>query len=265
METNILQSFDDSKTNNPIDQINKHNSRSENYRLINSRQVENKLFSKGFELVGRSSANVRKESNRGFQKHLSIYTHKDFILDNDNRLQLLVTNNHLGNNALSFNLGVFRAICANGLVAGNDYFQERVTHVGNVNKKIDDSIEILMTNYPALVEKIKHMSETFDFDKDKLRKQAAELRLNDYSKQVEQKQIKAISCNLKSVDRIRRDGDKGIDLYTTFNRIQETIIRGGLDYLVLDNDLNIIPKKTRAIKSINKTIELNKQLWQLVA
>ena len=74
-----------------------------------------------------------------------------------------------------------------------------------------------------------------------------------------------------SVDRVRRSADQKSDLWTLFNRVQENTIKGGIHYTkeveILDVKGNPIGKQlkngtTRSLSSVDKTLSLNKTLWE---
>ena len=61
----------------------------------------------------------------------------------------------------------------------------------------------------------------------------------------------------------RRYGDEAKDLWTTFNTVQENIIRGGQrDYSRRRPDGRRM-SKSRAINGIDEDMKLNKALWQM--
>lgn len=68
----------------------------------------------------------------------------------------------------------------------------------------------------------------------------------------------------------RRAADDKRDLWTTFNRIQENAVRGGLDDTRPATEAQrergiFTPRRlrTRAVKSIDGDVKLNKALWML--
>ena len=69
----------------------------------------------------------------------------------------------------------------------------------------------------------------------------------------------------------RRSSDTATDLWTTFNRIQENVIEGGLrTYTPSTTDENgrdVAPRRnrTRAVTGIAQNTELNRALWSLAA
>lgn len=62
---------------------------------------------------------------------------------------------------------------------------------------------------------------------------------------------------------VRRTGDAANDLWTTFNRVQENTIRGGLTSVGMDAAARIRRRTTREIKGIDQHTALNRALWTL--
>jgi hypothetical protein len=64
---------------------------------------------------------------------------------------------------------------------------------------------------------------------------------------------------------VRRQDDLGHDLWTTFNRIQENVIRGGQRD---DSRRTAFGKRfraTRSVKSLTEDVRINKGLWELAS
>jgi hypothetical protein len=60
---------------------------------------------------------------------------------------------------------------------------------------------------------------------------------------------------------VRRAGDVGEDLWSTLNKVQENLIRGGLTRRTVSGRLT----RTRGITAIRRDMELNSRLWDLAA
>jgi hypothetical protein len=58
----------------------------------------------------------------------------------------------------------------------------------------------------------------------------------------------------------RRSADTGNDLWSTFNRVQENVMKGGIRGYNREKRRSLT---TRAVKSIDKNVKLNKALWTL--
>ena len=61
----------------------------------------------------------------------------------------------------------------------------------------------------------------------------------------------------------RRYDDKGNDLWTTFNVVQENIMKGGIYGSKRGANGRVRRVKTRPVKSIDRDMKLNKALWVL--
>lgn len=61
--------------------------------------------------------------------------------------------------------------------------------------------------------------------------------------------------------RTRRMADAGNDLWSTFNRVQENVIKGGLSAIDRTPGANARRVTTREVKGIDGNLNLNKALW----
>ena len=61
--------------------------------------------------------------------------------------------------------------------------------------------------------------------------------------------------------KVRRDEDVSLDLWTTINRVQENLIRGGVSDWRRDRRGRL--GSVRALRGIDSKVGLNKQLWGL--
>ena len=57
----------------------------------------------------------------------------------------------------------------------------------------------------------------------------------------------------------RRTADAGSDLWSTFNRVQENIVQGGLTM----KSTNGRRMSTRAVAGIDSSVKVNRALWML--
>jgi hypothetical protein len=69
---------------------------------------------------------------------------------------------------------------------------------------------------------------------------------------------KKTTVELTELVAVERDQDKGSNLWTVFNRIQEKLVSGGLTY---NNGKKT--RKVRALKNFTADMQFNGELWQL--
>ena len=60
-------------------------------------------------------------------------------------------------------------------------------------------------------------------------------------------------------------GDAAIDLWTTFNVIQEHLVRGDDRYLAYTEGMGIRRNRTRPVSGLTEGQRLNKLLWNLAS
>jgi len=246
---------------NPINTAISAISTSNKYKHQSSVELINIISNMGLEYQGASFGKPRKQENKGFQKHIMTFSNEDLRIDDHNQLTLLVTNSHDGTSSLKFDIGVFRAICANGLIAGDSFDSLKVMHKGNNFKSnVYNSISTILKNKSNIVDIITEAKNK-------------ELSLREiydlYSKAVNFKVCgkDALKWDDQSFNP-RRNEDCNNDLYTVFNRIQEVLVKGGLQYAYVDrnneNELVLKRNTTKAIKGVDNLIKTNKFCWNLM-
>lgn len=257
-----LNVFQNTVQVNPI-LANSGNNVSGKYQHCNSMDIIEQVSKQGFELVSTSYGTPRKAEKKGFQKHIMIFEHQSKgLIDDDNKMQLLVTNSHDGSSSLRFNIGVFRTICANGLVVGDNFLESRIRHIGKgFLDQLDHETNETLKNFDIVAETVRRMQgmELNGYQKAEFAREVARARL----RQVQNVQY----VNLNDVVKVRRHGDQSEDFYTLFNRAQEAAIRGGIGYRTSKVDEQgktfLRNNTTKEIKSISTKLELNKELWNI--
>jgi hypothetical protein len=62
---------------------------------------------------------------------------------------------------------------------------------------------------------------------------------------------------------IRRVEDSGSDLWSVFNRVQENLLNGGILTVTPKDNGKVRRSRSRAIRSIDQNLVVNKMLWSL--
>jgi hypothetical protein len=87
------------------------------------------------------------------------------------------------------------------------------------------------------------------------------LRFGGDDEEEESRMSKAISAG--SLLLPKRADDRADDLWTTFNVVQERVIKGGLTGYARDEDGRTRRTTSREVKGVDQNIKLNKALWLL--
>ena len=91
---------------------------SDKYTHIPTERVIDDMELLGWKPIEAKEVKARKNSTKGFQKHLLVFRNDDVVIngsDGDTVFpQILLTNSHDGKNSFQFQAGLYRLICANG-------------------------------------------------------------------------------------------------------------------------------------------------------
>lgn len=229
-----------------------HGSRSERYSYIPTATVLAELRSEGFQPFMVCQTRVRHEDRREFTKHMLRLRHASQI-HKDEANEVILLNSHDGTSSYQMIAGMFRFVCHNGLVCGDTLADVRVHHKGNVAEQvIEGAYEILQ-----------------GFDEVQEARDAMRLITLDEGEQ-EVLARAALALKYDAPDKVtpvteaqvlmpRRFDDRGSDLWSTFNRIQENLVKGGLH----GRNAHGRRQRTRPVQGIDQNVRLNRALWML--
>ena len=225
---------------------------SERYSFVPTTKAINILRDSGWVPVMAGQTGVRIQEKKGFQKHLVRFTRPDLVV-NGHRMDLLLYNSHDRGCAFQLIGGVFRFVCANGMVVGDRVAEYSHKHMGF-------SPEIL-TDYSLKVGQ--HIEQTAGVIEDWQTINITEIEKGIFAKAAHQliyDEPDKAPIEPQQLLSIRRTEDRNKnDLWTVLNSVQENIIKGGLRGRS-EKGRRI---KTRGVKSIDRDKKLNKALWIL--
>jgi hypothetical protein len=226
-----------------------HSSRSEKYSYIPTINVLEGLRKEGFMPFMVAQSRSRIEGKSEYTKHMLRLRHvNDIIKDEAN--EIVLVNSHDGTSSYQMLAGVLRFVCSNGMVTGDLVQDIRVPHRGNVTDNVIEAAYTIVKDFDKIDSSIEDMksiqllpSETSAFAD-----AALTLKYDDYA---------PIASN--QLLRLHRYEDKSNDLWTTLNKVQENLMRGGQRGRTATGARTT----TRAVNSIDNNIKLNKALWVL--
>lgn len=226
------------------------------YCFIPTADIIRSLASLGWLPVYGSQARVRHQSRHGYQKHMIRFAHRESLSDRSDRAEIVLINSHDRSSAYQLHAGFFRVACENGLIVSDGLFS-RIS-ISHVNQSVDDVLAASVTvseAVPRLVAEVDSWKNRrlTDAEQNEFARQALALRWPSNAPILPD-----------TLNESRRYDDDGPDLWTTFNRIQENLIRGRLRDSRVVNPRTLLPyPQTRPIKSVSESVRLNKSLWTL--
>jgi len=240
-----------------------HSSRSERFSPIPTIEVLRGLQKEGFHPVGAKQSVARLDDRKDYTKHLIRLRR----LDDDKKYsvgdtvcEMLLKNANDGTSAYDLLAGLFRIACMNSLVSQTSTIDTvKVRHSGDVMGKVIEG------TYRVLGEAQKALAAPQDWSKQNLateeRQALAEaahvLRFAGREGNV------TTPIYPKQLLETRRWQDAGNDLWSTFNVIQENVVRGGLRGTGHDANGRRRRVTTRPVNGIDADVRLNKALWVL--
>lgn len=239
-----------------------HASRSSRYAYIPTARVIDGLRGEGFQPVKVQVARVRDAGRKGFEKHLIRFRHVDTLAKLDEvHPEIVLVNSHDGSTSYKLMAGMFRLVCANGLVIADGHVDEVcIKHTGSniVGDVIEGSYRVL--KQAALgVESAGAWAniQLAEPEQMALAIGAHHARFADANGDVN------TPIQPAQLLRARRGSDQRSDLWTVFNRVQENVIRGGLHGLAVDADGRRRRVSTREVKGIDGNVNLNRAMWKM--
>jgi hypothetical protein len=227
---------------------------SEKYAHISTEKIIDDMQLLGWGVVDAKQVKARK--GEGYQKHLVVFRNNDIQItaeDGDNVFpQILLTNSHDGKNAFTFTAGLFRMVCENGLVVSSREFENmKIRHYGYSFEELQDTIKAMVEKLPLTVESLNKFrqvelsqEQALDFAK-----KALEVRLGE---------LDNIQIDYQDLLTPTRSEDRGNDLWSVYNVIQEKVIHGMFNY-----KYGVKSRKARKIKNFKQDLVINERLYDL--
>ncbi len=236
---------------------------SDRYGFMPTISVVDALRSEGWHAVDATQKNVRDESKRELTTHLLRFRRlEDEIQVGDSVVELVLKNSHDRSSAFVLHAGIFRMACANGIVIADSTFNKlSVRHGKNVvNDIIEGSYEVI-DEVPQIAHHVENMQNTELTAGE--RAIFAKTAYNFAHGEPGEDDLTGEASIVNQVLRPKRRADSGHDLWTTFNVVQESIIRGGVRTAKINAKGRVRRNTKRAVGNIDKNLKLNKAIWEM--
>lgn len=221
---------------------------SERYRFVPTINIVKGLIGEGWWPVRASQSSSRKENGEMVAKHMLRFRQES---DNASRVgdtfpEIVLVNSHNRSSAVHLHAGIFRLICLNGCVV-DDGLIAHVSrrHTGTVVEEVIEGVYEILDSLPKAVDEIDRFKaiELMPEEQRAFADSAALIRWTD------PEIAETVDLNLA-----RRHEDRKPDLWSSFNRVQENIIRGGV---------RVKGRRAKAVRSVDSDVRINKALWAL--
>ncbi|EFU9022579.1 DUF945 domain-containing protein, partial [Salmonella enterica] len=226
----------------------KHTSRSEKYTYIPTITLLENLRREGFEPFFACQSRVRDPGRRNYTKHM-LRLRRAGQITGRQVPEIIILNSHSGESSFQLLPGMWRQVCANGLVCGQSFGEIRVPHRGDIAGKVIEGAYDVLGVFDRVEEKREAMQSLLlpPPAQQALAKAALTYRFGEEHQPVTATQILTP----------RRYEDRKDDLWSVFNRIQENLLKGGLPGRTAKGKRS----HTRAVNGIDGDVKLNRALW----
>jgi predicted DNA-binding ribbon-helix-helix protein len=243
-----------------------HDSRSDRFRPIPTIEVIRALQREGFSPVGVMQSTTRDPGKVPFTKHLVRFRRLDIstttkaLSVGDTTFECLLKNANDGSAAYDLLASLFRLACLNGMVTKiGDMDSVKVRHSGDVASKVIEGTYRVLDTAETVLRAPQDWSQ-IELNRDE------RMALAESSHMVRFADAEGnVNTPIQPAQLLipRRPADNAHNLWTTFNVIQESVIKGGLSGM--GRDIHNRPRRstTRTVNGIDQGVRLNQALWTL--
>lgn len=225
---------------------------SEEYNHMPTDIVVKDLMKEGWQVHRAYEVKVKKDANKGFQKHFLYFRHPKLWIGSEDSVEMypemLLTNSHDGRAAFNFFCNLFRVVCSNSMVmATHDFGHISVKHRSYTFRELREISKQMIGNTQLIVEKIDAMRNR-KLSTEEIKKLAIE------ACQARWDYLYRPNVN-ELLTRVRQE-DEGADLWTLYNVLQEKMIKGGWQ--------GAGGRKIKTIVDHNREVNINRKLFTIV-
>jgi hypothetical protein len=234
----------------------KHASRSDRYTYIPTIEVLRGLRKEGFEPYMVAQSKSRIEGKTDFTKHMIRMRHAARVEMKGEANEIILINSHDGASSYQMLAGAFRFVCCNGLVVGTVSNDIRIPHKGNIQHDVIEGAFRVLDDFEAVDASIDGMKSSLLLGDEERAFATAALALR-YGERTEGQPPAPITA--EQLMELRRPEDVGYTVWAGFQRVQENMLRGGQTGRTAKGRRI----QTRAVGSIDRSVNLNRALWVL--
>ena len=244
----------------PIDGV------SSRYSFVPTLTAVDLLRDAGWEPIHAEQSSVRIADREGYQKHMIRFAKNGLSFDGE-RVDIVLYNSHDRGCAFKLIASVWRQICGNGLMVASEFANFSHKHIGFKPDDFVHSAREIAAAAGTIADRVDEMKaiEMTPDERSIFAQTALGLVYGAQSKTNEElvQAINDAPIQPHQLLEERRYDDKGKDLWTLFNVVQENVMKGGLKGRKIGSNGRLRNVTTRPVKAIDRNIKLNQALWYL--
>lgn len=225
---------------------------SDRYMFIDTRQVVEDMQDLGFQVADVRRPAFRTKASAFGVHEVDFRRPEDIGRKSGEAPRLVFINSYDGSRRAQMVSGVFRFVCSNGLVVGDVFQQQKFLHLGDYVSQLLEQIKESAAQTHKVFERIEAYRQTF-LDRPQYLEMAEKALALRYPEG-------ELALDPELVLSPRRSSDRDQDLYTTWNVMQENLLKGGLPGRQRDGR----SRTSSALSNIERSNKLNRELWNLL-
>jgi hypothetical protein len=237
--------------------VGKHESRSERYTYIPTSRVLEGLRNEGWLPYFAQQGRSRTPGKADYTKHLIRLRRDQDLVRGADLFNAVLVNSHDGTSGYKIYGGVWRTLCANGLIAAKETIAEvKVPHRGDIVNDVIEGTYTVVNEAEQLMGRVDEM-KSIKLKPHEVRALAVGALLTRYDS------IEDAGFNPREIVTPRRSADVAPDLWTNFNIAQEAVIRGGQRRVgrVAEDGKRLRDSTAKPIQAIDDNTKVNRALW----
>ena len=235
----------------PVDKV------SSRYTFVPTLDAVGLLRDAGWFPIKAEQSGTRIQDKEGFQKHCIRFTRNENfeMKPKDERIDLVLYNSHDLGSSFKLIASVWRLVCGNGLMVASDFANFTHRHVGFNENDFVESADKITASANVINDQMDYLKGiSLGYDE--------QIAYAESAHKLIYEDLGNAPISPEQLLKKRRFDDSTNNLWTTFNKVQENIIKGGVKGKVYGENG---PRKvtTRAVQSLDRNIKLNQALWVL--
>jgi hypothetical protein len=229
---------------------------SERYTFVPTTEFISLMQSAGWDLTSIQDTSSRSMDTTGFGKHLLKFNHASLVISEKRFIQTWVTNAHNGLSNFILGCGAQELVCSNGLYLFIASFGEiRIRHINVTKDEVFAASERMLEHAPKVGKMITAYEGIKLTEPERLAFAESAMPILFGQDQ---------PFDPANLLKVHRWSDRNRpDLWATYNIVQENAMKGGIKYFKQDEEGKVRKTSTRAIKAIDRNVDINRALFML--
>ncbi len=219
--------------------------------VLSTIDIINALRKEGFEPVEVCQARTRAIGISALAKHMVRLRHPKALKNDEGSCEIVLVNDPVGARSVQLMSGFFITACSNALIAGDANADFRLRHDALAIDDVVKACQRMVKDFERVIHQINRWKAIpLNRPQQELfARGAAVLRFGEDAQPDPAKLL-----------RVRRwEENRKNNLWTTFNRVQENVVKGHIERV----SANGRPNRTRAISGVTANVKINTELWEL--